>query len=295
MNVDQDMLGGSCWGLLALAAADTINNTINVHTGESGLTPGNHMHRTEGVDVQDAFPIGWGKPCIFSRVKRAPGPRMPGQTRNEFGVAVGHGRAWASVWELAPGINMFSLVLRKDVREIRLKAQQQMSLEEGQRYLPAQNDEGETILVTRGDTGMLAKSFAMDCTEDLGVAIASDVVPISRFDSTISYDAITAETNKTCGFDQLPSADEMVVDDEVQEVHLDLMTGRMYSNEGREVDPDGQQSDVTGEGGEVDLDSRQSDMLAGPSSQGRHSTAVRSRRSNAESLPERYLAQVAEA
>ena len=29
MNVDQDMLGGSCWGLLGLASADTINNTIN--------------------------------------------------------------------------------------------------------------------------------------------------------------------------------------------------------------------------------------------------------------------------
>jgi len=126
---------------------------------------------------------------------------------------------------------------------------------------------------------MLAKSFAMDCTEDLGVALESDVVPISSFDSTISYDAITAETNKKCGFDQPPSSDVVAVDEEVEEVQLDLVTGRMYSKEGREVDMDGQQSDV----------------IAGPSIQGRHSTSSRSRRSNAESLPERYLAQVAEA
>ena len=132
MNVDQDLLGGSCWGLLALSATATVNDTINVHTGTSGLTPGNHMHRTEGIDLRDAFPIGYGKPVIFSRVKRAPGPRTPGQARNEFGVAVGHGRAWGSVWVLAPGRSMWSLTLRKDVREIRLKAQKQMSLEEGQ-------------------------------------------------------------------------------------------------------------------------------------------------------------------
>ena len=162
------------------------------------MTPGNYMYRTEGVDLQNAFPIGWGKPCIFSRVKRTPSPRMPGQARNEFRVAVGHGMAWASVWILAPGRNMWSLVLRKDVREIRLKAQKQMSLEQGQQYLRAESPEGETILVTRGDTGMLAKSFAMDCTEDLGVALESDAVPISRFDSSISYDTITAETIKIC-------------------------------------------------------------------------------------------------
>ena len=90
------------------------------------------MHRTEGVDLQDAFPIGYGKPVIFSRVKKALGSRIPGQARNEFGVAVGHGRAWGSVWVLAPGKSMWSLTLRKDVREIRLKAQKQMSLKEGQ-------------------------------------------------------------------------------------------------------------------------------------------------------------------
>ena len=125
---------------------------------------------------------------------------------------------------------------------------------------------------------MLAKSFAMDCTEDLGVAMESDAVPISKFDSTISYDTITAETNKTCGFDQLPSADDIIVDDEVEEVQLDLATGRMYSREGREGDMDGQQSDVMAEGHKEDLDSQQSDMSAEPSIRGRHSTAVRSRR-----------------
>jgi hypothetical protein len=103
---------------------------------------------------------------------------------------------------------------------------------------------------------MLAKSFAMDCTEDLGVALESDAVPISRFDSTISYDTITAKTNKTCGFDQPPSADEVVVDDEVEDVRLDLATGRMYSKEGREVDMDGQQADVTVEERAVHLASQ---------------------------------------
>ena len=55
INVDQDLLGALCWGLLVIAASDTINNTINVHTGDIGLTPANHMFRTEGVDIQDAL------------------------------------------------------------------------------------------------------------------------------------------------------------------------------------------------------------------------------------------------
>ena len=76
---------------------------------------------------------------------------------------------------------------------------------------------------------------------------------------------------------------------------MDLATGRMYSKEGREVDMDGQQSDVTVEERAVHLASQQSDVSAEPCVQGRHSTVVRSRRSNAESLPERYLVQVAEA
>ena len=279
MNVDQDLLGASCWGLLALAASDTINNTINVHTEDTGLTPANHMYRTEGVDVQDAFPIGWGKPVIFSRVKRAPPPRLPGQARNEFGVAVGHGRAWGSVWVLAPGRNVWSVVLRRHVREIRLKAQQQMSLQEGQRYLPSASPDGETILVTRGDTGMLAKSFAMECTEDLGVALESDEIPISRLDSTISYDNITAETTNKCDWDATTAGNAVRLDTANEEAQLDLGTGRIRTLE--ELGPV-VRDQSPGFNKEADIP-------------GLHSTTVRSRRLNAETLPERYLAHVVEA
>ena len=45
MNVDQDMLGGSSLGLLGLSSADTNNNTINVHIGDTGMTSSNHMYR----------------------------------------------------------------------------------------------------------------------------------------------------------------------------------------------------------------------------------------------------------
>ena len=105
MMVGQDLLGTSCWGLLSLAAADTINNTINVHTQETGLTPGNHMHNTEGIDLRDAFPVGWGKAVIFSRVRPLLSPKLPGAPRNDFGVAVGHGKAHGSTWVIAPGKN----------------------------------------------------------------------------------------------------------------------------------------------------------------------------------------------
>ena len=142
---------------------------------------------------------------------------------------------------------MWPLTLRKDVREIRLKAQKQMSLEEGQQYMRAESPDGETILVTRGDTGMLAKSFAMDCNEDLGVALESDEVPISRFDSTISFDTITATTAKNCGFDKPISGNETILDEAIEEVELDLVTGRMYSTEGCEVDGEGQQSESVDE------------------------------------------------
>ena len=143
----------------------------------------------------------------------------------------------------------------------------------------AESPEGETILVTRGDTGMLAKSFAMDCTEDLDVILESDEVPISRFDSTIAFDDITARTAESCGFDKPTVEDEAILDEAIEEVELDLATGRMYSKEGREIDSEGQQSA----------------SATHPSISGRHSHTVRSRRSNAETLPERYLAQVTHA
>jgi hypothetical protein len=79
----------------------------------------------------------------------------------------------------------------------------------------------------------------MDCTEDLGVALESDAVPISRFDSSISYDTITADTIKICGFDQPTSGDGVIFDEAIEEVELDLATGRMYSKEGRYVDAEG--------------------------------------------------------
>ena len=71
MMISQDLLGASTWCLLGLAAAATMNDTINVHTGETCLTPKNHMMRTVGVDAADAFVVGYGKPVIFSRVKPA--------------------------------------------------------------------------------------------------------------------------------------------------------------------------------------------------------------------------------
>ena len=122
---------------------------------------------------------------------------------------------------------------------------------------------------------MLAKSFAMECTEGLGVALESDEVPISRLDSTISYDEITAETIKKCDWDSIPVGVEVRLDTANDEAQLDLETGRIRTLEELEHVAPVQSLEV---GKEENIP-------------GRHSSAVRSRRSNAETLPERYLAQ----
>jgi hypothetical protein len=232
MMISQDLLGSSTWCLLGLAAADTLNNTINVHTGDTCLTPKNHMMRTVGVDASDAFVVGYGKPVIFSRVKRAPSPKLPGVPRNEFGVAVGHGKAHGSVWVLAPGRSNYSIVLRKHVREIRLGVQKQMSMLEGQSYLPVRNDLGEIVLTTRGDSGVLAKQFALDCKEDLGGQLESEDVPISQFSSTIAYNNITEEMTEKYGFASDRAGDESVLEQVLEggdvleeEVHINEETG----------------------------------------------------------------------
>ena len=101
-----------------------------------------------------------------------------------------------------------------------------MSLQEGQRYLSPQNAEGETILV-RGDTGMLVKSCAMEYAEDLSVALESDEALISRFNSTISYDAITADMICECDLDVNAAADGVRLDTATEEAQLDLGTSRI--------------------------------------------------------------------
>ena len=130
---------------------------------------------------------------------------------------------------------MWSIVLRRHVWEIWLKAQQQMLLQEGQRYVPSQNAVGETILVSRGDMGMLAKSFVMECVENLGAALESDEVFISQFNSTISYDAIKADKIVECGLDTTTAVDDVRLDTSTEEAQLDLGTSRIKSLEELEL------------------------------------------------------------
>ena len=107
----------------------------------------------------------------------------------------------------------------------------------------------------------------------------SDEVPISRLDSTILYDNITAETIKKCNWDSMTVGDEVRLETANDEAQLDLATGRISTLEELEHVVRDQSSE----------DDKQENIP------GRYSSAVRSRRSNAETLPERYLTQVAEA
>ena len=271
-----------------------MNNTINVHTGDTCRTPKNHMLHTEGVDAADAFVVGWGKPVIFSRVKRAPSPKLSGVPRNEFGVAVGHGKAYSSVWVLAPGRSNYSIVLRKHVREIRLGVQKQMSMLEGQSYLPVRNAAGEIVLTTRGDSGVLGKQFALNCNEDLGEELETEDVPISEFSSTIEYQRITADTVEKHQFATESPGDETLLDDALdevleEEVFIKQETGEVCDSSGNIVDT---QALVQSESGEV---AALGDLVQAQTQQGRYSGAQRSRRSNAETLPERFLVQSVEA
>ena len=236
MIISQDLLGASCWALAAIAMAYTMNSIENEHT--RGSTPRMEFEGTP-TDLSHEFKIGWGRPVICTRVTPASSPRLPGVPRNQFGVAVGQGRAWGSVWVLfADGQQAWSICLRKHARELTLGVQKQMSLEEGQLYMPTLGPNGEVVLVTRGDHGILGKQFAVQHDEPLGWEpdATTGEVRISSFDSTLSYADITDKMESNIQAEIEKHGTE--VQEEFEKVHIDSTTGELHGESGSPIESD---------------------------------------------------------
>ena len=190
--IAQDLLGPSFWQLAGRATAITINGTYN-----SLLSNATPMLVFQGrtTDVSKQFRVGFGKPVICNRIASASSPKIPGvaSISNEFGVSVGPGHpSNNSVLVYLPSRGTNSLSVRFDVRKIRLGSQKQMSLEDGQAYLPVLGPDGQWHLVTRGETGILGKAFVMEYGQELGPEpqAARAEIATTTFNSSIAGDEV---------------------------------------------------------------------------------------------------------
>ena len=108
-----------------------------------------------------------------------------------------------------------------------------MSLEEGKLYLPTLGEDGVINLVTRGDSGILGKQFAIDYNSPLGWEPDPAVgeVRIATMDSTLSYADITVATEQRCGdLMALSSPPE-----EFESVHIESESGQICDSNGTPI------------------------------------------------------------
>ncbi len=110
-----------------------------------------------------------------------------------------------------------------------------MSLEEGKKYLPVQDETGTWILVTRGDTGSLGKQYALN-TEGEPENIADDIdteISTSILDSTIAVDDATVQLADNF----IQDAQQQYETEEYEEVTINLKSGQPEFSDGHPLQP----------------------------------------------------------
>ena len=236
--VASDIVPASAWALCTLSVVNTMNHVENELT--RGTTPIMAFEQIP-TDLRYMFQIGWGKPVICTRVRRVKGHKMPGDTRNQFGICVGHGRAWGSIWVLfLDGNRHWNICMRKHAREIVLGVKKQQTVEEGKLYMTTRDEEGKTVLVARGDTGILGKQFAFISEEPLGPEPNSTLgdVRIKAMDSSITYLNITEDMEERIQQEIESKGPEYMAEEQYEDIHIDSTSGRLMNQIGEIVVPE---------------------------------------------------------
>ena len=184
LMVNQDLLSGAWWGMSKLATVQTMNAVTNTLCPDS--TP-DEVFEDRHTDVSRQFRYPFGQAVIATRT--GPSVKTPGRLRNELGVVVGMGNPHNGatlVWFPERGTHLVSP--RFHMHALTLGAKRQMSLEEGKRYMPVRGLDGCVHLVTRGDTGILARQFVLTMEEEDAARLPTDpddYVRTSSIDSSI--------------------------------------------------------------------------------------------------------------
>jgi len=111
MMIDNDLLSTSFWGLGTSATTDTRNAVTN-SLCEDGNPP-NYYFEGNSTDLNFQFKVGYGKPVVCTRVSKPKGSKLPGTTRNEFGIYVGPGQLRnGAMWIYLPSRGSMALSLR---------------------------------------------------------------------------------------------------------------------------------------------------------------------------------------
>ena len=84
------------------------------------------------------------------------------------------------------------------MRPINLGAKNQLSLEDGKKYLPYFGSDGFWHITTRGDTGPLGKAFADESCTDIRSELSydDDNMIIEDFDSSITADEVFSKISE---------------------------------------------------------------------------------------------------
>ena len=225
--VDNDLLPASFWGLGVSAVTETMNNLTN-SLCEDGNTPA-YYFEGRSLDLRYQFRVGYGQPVVCTRVSKQQGPKLLGITRNEFGVCVGPGSSQnGAVWVYFPSRGTYALSLRYNVRKINLGSKKQMSLEEGKQYIPTMANDGTWHLVTRGDSGILGKQFALAYDEELDSKTTNDPTE----SSITSLDSSIATNNVMNSIDGLIQQKDVLEPEVFAEVYIDPETGFPVDEQG---------------------------------------------------------------
>ena len=222
--VDQDLLPASFWGLSSLDVAKTINATTNTLSHMS--TPNIDFEGRLPTDASKMFRFGFAQAVVATRVGVR--EKVPGVTRNEFGVVVGRGHpSNGSVLVYFPARGTQYLGLRYHLRPINLGSKKQMSMEEGKKYIATFGDDATWHLTTRGESGVLGKQYVQTLAED-EITKRKDCgenILTASLTSSIVADEVFFALEKKCVFDHIH--DELVVEEDFAEINVDKTTGKL--------------------------------------------------------------------
>ena len=124
-----------------------------------------------------AFRFKFGQTVITKRIGVS---KKHITSRNELGIVVCPVLFDGTVLVYLPERGHDFVAPRADVRALMVGAKQPtLSVQDGQKYMPAMREDGTIGLVTRGDTGFLSQKYILDLEEredEQGVTNASDTV-----------------------------------------------------------------------------------------------------------------------
>jgi len=203
ISVGTDTLPSRWWGWASFFAWKTRNHIRNKLCPDS--TP---IYRVEGKLTDfSTFRFKFGQTIITRRIGAS---KTYITRRNELGIVVCPILYNGTVMVYLPERGRDFVAPRADVRALMVGAKQPtMSIQDGQKYMPALLEDGSIGLITRGDTGFLSQKYIIEKEERQDViAIEQGLTP--EPESIHGNSAITSEYYHSSQFESSTALDDTI-------------------------------------------------------------------------------------